>query len=327
MASASPSRARLGRSHRPREGDDRDIPDSLGRDSGGARRRAHPRRAPASSAAMRCRSANARSRPGTSSSPPAHAAPAADPGAELMITSDEVLSERELPRERGLHRRRRDRARVRPRLCARRHQGHHSRSSAAPPARRSTRTRSAQIRAESERIGIAVHTGVKVERVEKTGNGFVPCSARTARSRRSLPTGWSTAPAASPMSTISISMPAASPMTGSSIARRRAPPLDLEPCRLCLRRRAVGPPQLSPLATYEGRIVGRNIVEGAEAQARLCEPSVRRLHRAGAGERRAHRGASQGEGPQDQGHGQRHGGLVLDADLCRDRGLGEGDRR
>jgi len=53
------------------------------------------------------------------------------PGAELMITSDDVLSERRLPASVVFVGGRRDRARVQPRLCPSRGQGHDPRGPAA----------------------------------------------------------------------------------------------------------------------------------------------------------------------------------------------------
>ena len=95
------------------------------------------------------------------------------PGAELMITSDDVLSEREHCRASVLRRRRRDRARnsatsmpapgvqvTDPRGAAR----------GCSPVWTPMRPRSCA--RETERIGVAVHTGVEIERIERAGRGL-----------------------------------------------------------------------------------------------------------------------------------------------------------
>jgi glutathione reductase (NADPH) len=179
------------------------------------------------------------------------------PGVELMITSDEVLSEREQPGSvvfvgggviAYVYARAGTKVtilEVLPRLL---------------PALDADAV--GQIRAESERIGIHVHTGVKVSRVEKSGNRL------------------RTVFAANGMKQAVVS----DRVVNGAGRIANVDHLDLDAggvahdgCRIAvdehlrsISNRSVhacgdvlsGPPQLSPVATYEGRIVGRNIVEG-----------------------------------------------------------------
>jgi glutathione reductase (NADPH) len=185
------------------------------------------------------------------------------PGAELMITSDEVLSDRTRPSsvvfvgggvialELGhVYARAGTNVtilEVLPRLL---------------PALDEDAV--AQIKAESESIGIKVHTGVKVKRVETRGNRLRTIFEAEGEDR---------------------SIESDHVVNGAGrIANVDA--LDLEVGKVAhdgfrikvdeylrsLTNYSVhvcgdalsGPPQLSPIATHEGRIVGRNIVEGAK---------------------------------------------------------------
>lgn len=184
------------------------------------------------------------------------------PGAKLMITSDEVLTEREQPGEvvfigggviamEFSHVYARAGTKVTilealPRLL--------------PGADQDA---VAAIRAESERIGITIRTEVKVTGIEKA-NGRLRVRFEQDGTGHSL---------------------AADRVVNGAGRIANVEGLDLDAARVkhdkvrievddCLRSVSnpavwvagdalVGPGQLSPLATYEGRIVGRNIVEGA----------------------------------------------------------------
>src|SRR6516165_2717462 len=185
------------------------------------------------------------------------------PGAELMITSDDVLSERKLPASvvfigggvialEFSHVYARVGAKVTilevlPRLLD-----------------NMDADAVAQLRGETERIGVAIHTGVEVQRVEKVAGrlrvvyiegGFehsvdaervVHGAGRLADlDDLDLPTGRVEA--------------APSRIALDQYLRSTSNPA----VHVCGDAAAVTP-QLSPIATYQGRIVGRNIADGPQ---------------------------------------------------------------
>ncbi|HZP09529.1 NAD(P)/FAD-dependent oxidoreductase [Methyloceanibacter sp.] len=183
------------------------------------------------------------------------------PGAELMITSDEVLSERELPEsvlfvgggvvalEFG-HVYARAGAKVTilevlPRLL---------------PALDADAVE--QVRKESVRIGIDVHTGVKVKRIEKTATRLrtvfeVDGKEMTVESDRVVNgAGRIANVGALDLDAGNIAHDGFRVMVDETLRSTSNPSVYL--CGDVLS----GPPQLSPLATYEGKLVGLNIVEG-----------------------------------------------------------------
>src|SRR5581483_1514472 len=183
------------------------------------------------------------------------------PGAELMITSDEVLSERELPEsvlfvgggvvalEFG-HVYARAGAKVTilevlPRLL---------------PALDADAVE--QVRKESVRIGIDVHTGVKVKRIEKTATQLrtvfeVDGKEMTVESDRVVNgAGRIANVGALDLDAGNIAHDGFRVMVDEALRSTSNPSVYL--CGDVLS----GPPQLSPLATYEGKLVGLNIVEG-----------------------------------------------------------------
>ena len=80
-------------------------------------------------------------------------------------------------------------------------------------------------------------------------------------------------------------------------------------------------PQLSPVASYEGRIVGHNFGERGAGRAQLPRHSGRRVHRADPGERGLWRGGGGCRGARLRGQGERPHLMALGPHLCRDRGL------
>jgi glutathione reductase (NADPH) len=183
------------------------------------------------------------------------------PGAELMITSDEVLSERKLPEsvlfigggvialEFG-HVYTRAGAKVTilevlPQLL---------------PAVDADAVE--QVKKESERIGIDIHTGVKVKRVEKTDKRLrtifeVGGKEMSVKSDRVVN-------GAGRIANVSRLDLDAGKIThdGFRVAVDETLRSTSNPSVYLCGDVLSGPPQLSPVATYEGRLVGRNIVEG-----------------------------------------------------------------
>jgi glutathione reductase (NADPH) len=184
------------------------------------------------------------------------------PGAELMITSDEVLSERKLPGsvvfigggvialEFG-HVYRRAGAEVTileilPRLL---------------PALDADAVE--EVRKESERIGIKVHTGVKVKRVEKAGKKLRTIFEEGGK-ERAIESERVVNGAGRIANVEELDLDAGGiAHDGSRLAvddylRSKSNP------SVYVCGDVTASPQLSPIATYEGRLVGRNIVEGAK---------------------------------------------------------------
>jgi glutathione reductase (NADPH) len=183
------------------------------------------------------------------------------PGAELMITSDEVLAARERPDsvlfvgggvialEFGhVYARAGTKVtilEVLPRLL---------------PALDADAVE--QIRSESERIGIDVHSGVRVSRVERAGNRLRTVFA--ANGKEQAVVSDRVINGAGRIANVDhLDLDAGGVQhDGIRIAvdghLRSVSNPSVYACGDVLS----GPPQLSPVATYEGRIVGRNIVEG-----------------------------------------------------------------
>ena len=147
--------ARLGSPDRPREADDlRRIPNSLGRDPPNGRRARFASKADSSgpnAVAVGERKIEAKHIVIATGSKPR---PLPIPGAELMITSDEVLANANCRRG-GIRRRRRHRARIRPCLCPRRRARSPSSKCCRGCCPALDADAVAQVRAESGRIGIA----------------------------------------------------------------------------------------------------------------------------------------------------------------------------
>src|SRR6516162_125475 len=182
-------------------------------------------------------------------------------GAELMITSDDVLSERKLPASvvfigggvialEFSHVYARAGAKVTilevlPRLL-----GNMDADAVA------------QLRKETERIGVAVHTGVEVRRIERAGDRLRVVyeesgAERTAEVERVVNGAGRVA-----------NVDGLDLAAGEVRAERERVTLDphlrstSNGAAYACGDAVVDHAQLSPIATYEGRIVGRNIVDG-----------------------------------------------------------------
>jgi glutathione reductase (NADPH) len=183
------------------------------------------------------------------------------PGAELMITSDDVLSERRLPASvvfvgggvialEFSHVYARAEAKVTilealPRLLG---------SMDADAV--------AQLREATERLGVAIHTGVEVRRIERAGDRLRVVyeeggSERVAEAERVVNGAGRVA-----------NVDGLDLAAGNVTAERQRIALDAQlrstsnPAIHVCGDAVAGHAQLSPIATYEGRIVGRNIVDG-----------------------------------------------------------------
>jgi glutathione reductase (NADPH) len=181
------------------------------------------------------------------------------PGAELMITSDEVLSARERP-ESVLY--------IGGGVIALEFSHVYAWAGSKVtllevlPRLLPTLDEDAveQIRAESERIGIDVHAGVKVSHVEEAGNQLRTVFAANGK-KQAIVTDRVVNGAGRVANVDHLDLDAVQ-HDGIRIAFdatfRSTSNRSVRVCGDVLS----GPPQLSPIATYEGRIVGRNIVEG-----------------------------------------------------------------
>jgi len=185
------------------------------------------------------------------------------PGAELMITSDDVLSERKLPASvvfigggvialEFSHVYARVGAKVTilevlPRLLD-----------------NMDADAVAQLRGETERIGVAIHTGVEVQRVEKVA-GRLRVVYAEGGSEHSVEAERVVNGAGRIADIDDLGLPA-----GKIEVERGRIPLDQylrstsNPAVHVCGDAAAVTPQLSPIATYQGRIVGRNIADGPQ---------------------------------------------------------------
>ena len=183
------------------------------------------------------------------------------PGAELMITSDDVLNERRLPASVVF---------VGGGVIALEFSHVLGRAGAAVTVLEALPRllgnmdvdAVAQLRKETERIGVAVHTGVEVRRIERAGERLRVVyeesgAERTAEVERVVNGAGRVANVAGLDLTI-----------GKVTAERGKIALDehlrstSNPAVYVCGDTVTETAQLSPIATYEGRIVGRNIVDG-----------------------------------------------------------------
>jgi glutathione reductase (NADPH) len=119
-----------------------------------------------------------------------------------------------------------------------------------------------QLRAESERIGIAIHTGVKVERVERHGDGLRVVysqdgSERVVEAERVV----NAAGRIAALGGLDLAAGRVDAAQGRIALDAHLRSTSNDAVYACGDAVAESP-QLSPVATYEGRIAGRNIVDG-----------------------------------------------------------------
>jgi glutathione reductase (NADPH) len=183
------------------------------------------------------------------------------PGAELMITSDDVLSERGLPASvvfvgggvialEFSHVYARAGAKVTilealPRLL-----GNMDADAVA------------QLCRETERIGVAIHTGVEVRRIERAGDGlrvvYEEGGVERAIEADRVVNSAGRDPVLGDLDLVAGEIAAEQDKIATDAYLRSAS----NPAVYVCGDAVAGHAQLSPIATYEGRIVGRNIVDG-----------------------------------------------------------------
>ena len=248
------------------------------------------------------------------------------PGAELMITSDEMLSERDLPASVIF---------VGGGVISLEFGHVYARAGtdvtileALPqllPAMDADAV--ARLQTESERIGIRVKTGVSVKRIEPA-NGrlrviFTHDGTEHAAEADRVVNG---AGRVANVDTLDLAAGNVEHANGRVAVDRHLRSTSNPLVHVCGDAVPTSP-QLSPIATYEGDIVGRNIVEGPKYSPDYASmaTSVYTVPRARRG--RPDRSRRQAKGPCDRRSHQRHARLVLRKDLCRDRRLVEDHRR
>lgn len=184
------------------------------------------------------------------------------PGAELLITSDEVLSEREQPG---------DVVFIGGGVIAMEFSHVYARAGTGVTILEAMprllpavdQDAVAAIRAESERIGIAIETGVTVTRIERAGERLRVIYQHDG-AEHSIGADRVVNGAGRIANVGSLDLAAAGvEHDGVRIAVDKHLRSVSNPAVWVAGDALVGPAQLSPVATYEGRIVGANIVEGA----------------------------------------------------------------
>ena len=183
------------------------------------------------------------------------------PGAELMITSDDVLSEHSLPGRVVF---------VGGGVIALEFSHVYARAGAqvtileALPRLLDNMDADAvaQLHSATERIGVAIHTGVEIQHIERARDGL-RVAYREGGSERVLEADRIVNGAGRLPDVGGLDLP-----TGDVAAERGRIALDphlrstSNPAVYVCGDAVATSPQLSPIATYEGRIVGRNIVDG-----------------------------------------------------------------
>lgn len=120
----------------------------------------------------------------------------------------------------------------------------------------------AQLKAESERIGIKLHTGVSVQRIDRTGSGFKVVFTQDGL-EQAAEAGRVVNGAGRVANTVSLDLAAGQVEHANGQISIDCHLRSTSNPRVHVCGDAVPmAPQLSPVATYEGDIVGRNIVDG-----------------------------------------------------------------
>jgi glutathione reductase (NADPH) len=183
------------------------------------------------------------------------------PGAELMITSDDVLSERRLPASVVF---------VGGGVIALEFSHVYARAGVevtileALPRLLGNMDADAvaQLCRETERIGVAIHTGVEVQLVEQAGDAlrvvFEEGGSQRAVEVERVVNGAGRVPFLDELDLVAAEIAANQDRIATDAYLRSASNPAVHVCGDAV----AGHAQLSPIATYEGRIVGRNIVEG-----------------------------------------------------------------
>ena len=123
----------------------------------------------------------------------------------------------------------------------------------------------AEIVAASRRIGIDVRAGVAVKKIEQANERLRVVYLEAGKERAlTVDRVIHTAPAGSPISISSILPRGGSRSTGTASSPTRISARPATPAVFACGDALAGKQQLSPLATYEGQLVGRNILGSGE---------------------------------------------------------------
>lgn len=183
------------------------------------------------------------------------------PGAELMITSDDVLDERSLPASVVF---------VGGGVIAFEFSHVYARAGVAVTILEALpqllggmdADAVTQLRAATERLGIAIHTGVEVRRIERVGDRlrvvYEEGGAEHNVEAERVVNGAGRVPLLEDLDLVAGELSAEQDRIATDAYLRSAS----NPAVYVCGDAVAGHPQLSPIATYEGRIVGRNIVDG-----------------------------------------------------------------
>jgi glutathione reductase (NADPH) len=183
------------------------------------------------------------------------------PGAELMVTSDDVLSDRTLPASVAF---------VGGGVIALEFSHVYARAGSRVtilemlPRLLTTMDADAvaQLHSATERIGVAIHTGVKIQQIERAGD-HLRVIYQEAGSEHAIEVDRVVNGAGRIADLDGLDLPAGQVASeGGRISLDAHLRSTSNPAVFACGDAVATSPQLSPIATYEGRIVGRNIVDG-----------------------------------------------------------------